>query len=155
MIISEERLHIDLTQGEHPTERPLVLEPQHRLSMVLSRLPYTVGSSNKLARILDTDVEDQVDSPVEHLDEKGKLLYKSRVPVLGVAGRVGRTDDGAAATALLGRVDFCQRRGRRCGSGEVETLCLVVNVFFIPWLEFRLAQQALILFGRRDDGEVT
>lgn len=75
--------------------------------MVLSRLPYTVRRSNKLAGILDTDVEAQVDRPVEHLDKEGKLLYEARVPVLCVARRVGRADGGAAAAALLGRVDFC------------------------------------------------
>lgn len=140
VIVPEEALDIDLAQRKQPAERALMLKPQDRLSMVLRRLPDAIRGGDKLTRRLDADVEQKIDRPVEHLDEKRKLLYEARVIVLRIPARVGCVDNSTAACSFLGRVRIRRRRS----VGEVETLRLVVDVLLVPWLQLRLAEETLV-----------
>lgn len=140
VIVPEEALDIDLAQRKQPAKRALMLKPQDRLSMVLRSLPDAIRGGDKLTRRLDADVEQQIDRPVEHLDEERELLYEARVIVLRVPARVGRVDNSTAACSFLGRVRIRRRRS----VGEVETLRLVVDVLLVPWLQLRLAEETLV-----------
>lgn len=102
VVKSEELLNIDLSEREEEAERTGLLKVENCDAVLLGSLPHAVGSKDELAAVLDTDVETQIDGPVEHLYKKGKLLDEPAVPVVCVAGRVWRIEDGAAAGPLLG-----------------------------------------------------
>lgn len=117
VVSPEPHLDIDLSQREEEAERALVLEPKNSNAVVLGRLPNTIGGEDQFAGLLDADVEEQVDGPVEHLDQEGELLDEAAVPVVGEARGIGRRDDGAAAAALLGRTGcVCGRAQEGRGS---------------------------------------
>lgn len=97
VVFSEEGLHIDLAHREQEAKGTLLLKVENCNAVALGHLPHPIRGKDEPADALDADVEEQVDGPIEHLNQEGKLLYEAAVGIVGVSRRVGRVDDGAAA----------------------------------------------------------
>ena len=82
---SEEGLHSNLAHGEQEAKGTILLKVQNSNTVALSHLPHSISGKDEAADTLDADVEEQVDGPVEHLNQEGKLLYEAAVGVVGVS----------------------------------------------------------------------
>lgn len=98
MIGEEPFLNIDFLQRKPEAEYGFVLKPQNTLAMSLRKIPYSVSSSHDDgSKLLGDDVEEEVDSPVEHFHEEGEFSQYPGVDVVGEPGRVRRVNSGKTA----------------------------------------------------------
>ena len=154
--LPKKRLHGDLLDGEQEAEDAVVLQVEDGDAVLLRRLPDAVGGEDELTAGLDADVEEQVDGPVEHLDEEGEFLDEAAVPVVGVARGIGSVHHSTAAAPLLGRM---RRLGQqiaccKCVAAVAAIVRVVREVLGVERVEFCVAQQALVALCAWDDGIV-
>ena len=144
---SEPHLYIGLPQRKQPAKGALLFEVEDGDGVVLGGLPNPIGSEYQLAGRFDADVEDQIDGPVEHLDEERELLYEAAVPIIRVARGVGCREADATAGALLGLMSL--------GRGLINQHCHLVVVGGIARevvVVHRLSKKPRILFPGGHDG---
>jgi len=93
VVLKEVLLNSDLGEGEEDAEDGVVLEPEDVESVLLSKLGDFVSALQSVhvgGNLLGHGVDDVVEGPVEHLDEKGEFLQDSAVQVSGESGSVQR-----------------------------------------------------------------
>lgn len=93
VVLKEVLLDSNLGEGEEDAEDRLVLKPQNVESVLLSKLSNLVRALQSVhvrGNLLGHGVDDVVEGPVEHLDEKGEFLQDPAVQVSGKSGGVQR-----------------------------------------------------------------
>ncbi len=96
--VQEPRLKYDLLDGEKKAEERIMLSPEDSFAMTLSKIPYVAPPRKEsCGQVFGDGVSDEVENPIEHLDQEGEFRKHTAVIVVSEAGGIRRSDGGQTA----------------------------------------------------------